>query len=72
MAFDRLSVLIIRIHHTEEAAVEGREAAALQPRLPVLHLQLAVLEEALGALLVEVGEGTRRFLPHQSFKLYAP
>jgi hypothetical protein len=72
MAFDRLSVLIIRIHHTGEAAAEGQEAPALQARLPVLHTQLTVLEEALDALLAEICEGKRRFLPHQSLKLYAP
>ena len=72
MAFDRLSVLIIRIHRTAEAAAEGPEALVLEARLPVLHTQLAVLEEALDALLAEICEGTRRFLPHQSLKLYAP
>jgi hypothetical protein len=72
MAFDRLSVLIIRTHHTAAAAAEGQEPAALRARLPVLHHQLAVLEEALDALLVEICEGSRRFLPHQSLKLNTP
>jgi Protein of unknown function (DUF4254) len=72
MAFDLLSVLIIRIHHTAEAAAESGAAPVLKARLPVLHTQLAVLEEALDALLAEICEGTRRFLPHQSLKLYAP
>jgi hypothetical protein len=72
MAFDRLSVLVIRIQHTAEAAAEGQQAPELQARLPVLHRQLSVLEEALDALLVEICEGSRRFLPHQSMKLYAP
>jgi Protein of unknown function (DUF4254) len=71
MAFDRLSVLIIRIHHTEAAAA-GDEDPALEARLPLLRTQLTVLEEALGALLRDVGAGTRRFQPHQSLKLYAP
>ena len=70
MAFDRLSVLVLRIHHTEAAASAGGEPAGLAARLPILRTQLAVLEEAIGALLDEVRAGTRRFLPHQSLKLY--
>ena len=64
MAFDRLSVLVIRIHHTEEDA--DRHAA----RLPVLHRQLADLQHAIDGLLDDVREGTRRFVPYQSLKLY--
>ena len=72
MAFDRLSVLVIRIHHTEAAALRGHDAAGLRARLPVLETQLTVLEEALDALLRDIQAGTRRFLPHQSLKLYTP
>jgi hypothetical protein len=64
MAFDRLSVLVIRIHHTEGAA--GRYAA----RLPVLYRQLADLQQAIDGLIDEVLGGTRRFVPYQSLKLY--
>jgi Protein of unknown function (DUF4254) len=64
MAFDRLSVLVIRIHHTEGDA--DRYAA----RLPVLHLQLADLQQAIDALMDDVRDGTRRFVPYQSLKLY--
>jgi hypothetical protein len=72
MVFDRLSVLVIRIHHTEVAAVaESSDATEYQTRLPVLHDQLAVLEAALAALLREIREGTTRFVPYQSLKLYA-
>lgn len=73
MVLDRLSVLVIRIHHTELAA--GPEPSDSDPygaRLPVLYRQLAVLEEALGALLQDVRAGKRRFLPYQHLKLYAP
>jgi hypothetical protein len=70
MAFDRLSVLIIRTHHTEVAARDGRGAPGLEARLPLLRTQLSVLEEAIEALLAEVRAGTRRFLPQQSLKLY--
>ncbi len=72
MAFDRLSVLVIRIHHTAKAAAGDPESSAMEARLPVLDSQLAVLEQALEALLAEVSEGKRRFVPHQSLKLYAP
>jgi hypothetical protein len=72
MAFDRLSVLVIRIHHTEAAAPRGHDATGLRARLPVLETQLAVLEEALDALLSDIRAGTRSFLPHQSLKLYTP
>jgi hypothetical protein len=64
MAFDRLSVLVIRIHHTERDA--GRYAA----RLPVLHRQLADLQQAIDGLIDDVRDGARRFVPYQSLKLY--
>ena len=70
MAFDRLSVLIIRTHHTEVAARDGPAERGLEARLPVLQTQLRVLEEAIEAMLAEIRTGTKRFLPHQSLKLY--
>jgi hypothetical protein len=70
MAFDRLSVLIIRTHHTEDAARDRRGAPGLEARLPLLRTQLRVLEDAIEALLADIRAGTRRFLPHQSLKLY--
>ena len=52
MVFDRLSVLMIRIHHTQLAAGSGRsDADVYAARLPILHQQLALLEEALDAAL---------------------
>jgi Protein of unknown function (DUF4254) len=71
MAFDRLSVLVIRIHHTERAA--GEEASAADryaARLPVLHRQLADLQKAIDRLIEDVRAGTRRFVPYRSLKLY--
>jgi Protein of unknown function (DUF4254) len=71
MAFDRLSVLVIRIHHTERAAGEGTSDAQLYAaRLPVLHRQLADLEQAIDGLIADVRDGTRRFVPYQSLKMY--
>jgi hypothetical protein len=64
MAFDRLSVLVIRIHHTE------RDAGRYEARLPVLYRQLADLQQAIDGLIADVRDGTRRFVPYQSLKLY--
>ena len=71
MALDRLTVLVIRVHHTELAAGEGApDAGVYAARLPVLHRQLADLEQAIDGLVDDVGAGRRRFVPYQSLKLY--
>ena len=70
MAFDRLSVLVIRVHRTELAAGEAPEAGGYAARLPVLHRQLTELAQAIDALVDDVGAGRRRFVPYQSLKLY--
>ena len=71
MAFDRLSVLVIRIHHTERAAGEGASDADLYAaRLPVLYRQLSDLQQAVDGLIEDVRDGTRRFVPYQSLKMY--
>jgi Protein of unknown function (DUF4254) len=70
MAFDRLSVLVIRAHRTELAASEAPEAGGYAARLPVLQRQLADLEQAIDGLVDDVGAGRRRFVPYQSLKLY--
>ena len=71
MAFDRLSVLVIRIHHTERAAGEGASDADLYAaRLPVLYRQLSDLQQAIDGLIEDVRDGTRRFVPYESLKLY--
>ena len=71
MVCDRLSVLVIRVHHTELASHRAApEDTGYLDRLPNLHVQLEVLKEALGVLLEDFREGRRRFVPYRSFKLY--
>ena len=73
MVFDRLSVLVIRISSTEDAATSERDDRDLYAaRLPVLRRQLALLQEALEALFDDVRTGRKRFVPYQSLKLYGP
>lgn len=71
MAYDRLSVLVIRIRHTELAAGEGApDAERYAARLPVLYRQLTDLQHAIDGLIADVRDGTRRFVPYQGLKLY--
>jgi hypothetical protein len=71
MAFDRLSVLLIRIHHTERAAAPGSpDAERFAARLPNLRRQLEVLTTALQALVDDARRGTRSYLPYEHLKLY--
>ncbi len=71
MVFDRLSVLVIRTCFTEEAASSERAGHELYAaRLPVLHHQLALLQEGLEALFEDVRTGRRRFEPYRGLKLY--
>jgi hypothetical protein len=71
MAFDRLSVLVIRIARTA-AAASTYGPSTYADRIPFLQSQLAALSSALDALLRDVGDGTRRFLRYEHFKLYVP
>ena len=71
MAFDRLSVLIIRLHYTEVASSSSAGNLGLyRERLPALREQVASLEAALEQLLRDVREGQRSFLPYRQLKLY--
>jgi len=73
MAYDRLSVLVIRVHFTERAAGTGRpDRDGYEGRLPALYRQLAVAQEALEGLLDDLRVGRKRFVPYESFKLYGP
>jgi hypothetical protein len=62
MVYDRLSVLTIRIHFTEDAGYRSR--------LPVLRDQLTIAVEALEGLFDDIRMGRKRFVPYQSLKLY--
>ena len=73
MVFDRLSVLVIRISSTEDAASSQRDDRDFYAaRLPVLRRQLALLQEALEAFFDDLRTGRKRFVPYQSLKLYGP
>jgi hypothetical protein len=73
MAIDRLSVLVIRLASTEDRVASGAiEARLYTARLPQLRRQLETLEEAIATLLDDLAKGTRRFLAHESLKLYGP
>jgi hypothetical protein len=71
MAIDRLSILVIRLASTEAGAASGTpDARLLSERIPRLRSQLAGLEEAIATLFRDLTNGTRRFLGHESLKLY--
>jgi hypothetical protein len=72
MAFDRLSVLAIRLDQTHRAArMAGNGGGDFGRRLLRLSGQLDELAEAIDALLEDVRAGRRRFVPYEHFKLYA-
>jgi hypothetical protein len=71
MVFDRLSVITIRIHFTENAArADTADRDAYAERLPLLRNHLADVQEALVGLFDDVLTGRKRFVPYQSLKLY--
>ena len=73
MAFDRLSVLAIRLDRTQRAArVAGNDGGDFGRRLLRLSGQLDELAAAIDALLEDVRAGRRRFVPYEHLKLYAP
>ena len=73
MAFDRLSVLVIRLHHTETASLSPTADASLYAeRLPALSEHLSSLEAALERLLQDLRNGERSFVPYRHLKLYGP
>ena len=68
MVLDRLSVLVLRIHHTSRAAWPEDGQSAL--RRGQLDEQLEVLQTALDTLVDDVRSGRRSFLPYRQLKLY--
>ena len=73
MAFDRLSVLAIRLDRTNRAAeMAGNGSGEFGERLVRLSGQLEGLAAAIDALLDDVRAGRRRFIPYEHLKLYAP
>ncbi len=73
LAIDRLSVLVIRLASTEARTASGTADTGLYAeRLPRLRIQLSALEEAIATLFDDLAKGDRRFLAHESLKLYGP
>jgi hypothetical protein len=73
MAFDRLSVLAIRLDRTHRAArLAGNGGGDFDWRLPRLSGHLEELAAAIDALMEDVRAGRRRFVPYEHLKLYAP
>jgi hypothetical protein len=73
MAFDRLSVLAIRLNRTDRAArMAGNDGNDFDWRLQRLRGQLDELTTAIDALLDDVRAGRRRFVPYEHLKFYAP
>ena len=74
MMIDRLSILALKIFHTEE---ETRRASATEEhrqrnreRLTLLREQRTDLAHALDALLDDVTNGRRRFKLYRQMKMY--
>jgi hypothetical protein len=73
MAFDRLSVLAIRLDRTRRAArMAGNGGGDFSWRLRRLRRQIEALATAIDALLEDVRSGRRRFVPYEHLKLYGP
>jgi hypothetical protein len=73
MAFDRLTVLAIRLDRTRRSArMAGNGGGDFGRRLLRLSSQVHELTEAIDALLDDVRAGRRRFVPYEHLKLYAP
>ena len=72
MAFDRMSVLAIRLDRTRRARMAGNGDDDFGRRLLRLSGQLDELAVAIDALLEDVRAGRRRFVPYEHLKLYAP
>jgi hypothetical protein len=73
MAFDRLSVLAIRMDRTVRAATSSSTVSDdLSLRTQRLRTRLDELAAAIDALLDDVRAGRRRFTPYEHLKLYVP
>jgi len=72
MAFDRLTVMAIRLDRTQRAAQLSHRGGDFDLRLMRLSSQLHELTEAIDTLLDDVRAGRRRFVPYEHLKLYGP
>ncbi|WP_304453907.1 DUF4254 domain-containing protein [Nocardiopsis sp. YSL2] len=66
-AVDRLSVTVLRLHHTRQAADSD---PSIRPRVAGIQTQVHDLREALTSLAEEVAAGRRRLPNGARFKLY--
>ncbi|WP_036555783.1 DUF4254 domain-containing protein [Nocardiopsis sp. CNT312] len=64
---DRLSVTVLRLHHTQRAAADD---SSVRPRVAGVREQLHDLREALGLLIEDVAAGRKRIPDGKRFKLY--
>lgn len=73
-ALDRLSILALKIHHTEQEAARADAAPAhrarMEERLALLRSQGDDLRAALRAYLDDLAAGRRRFRRYRQFKMY--
>jgi hypothetical protein len=72
MAFDRLTVLAVRLDRTERAAEAAGNEDNFQLRAERLRGQLRDLTEAIDTLLDDVRAGRRRYVGYEHLKLYGP
>jgi hypothetical protein len=73
MMIDRLSILELKLFHTEEEIARGADEEHVQRnerRLAVLKEQREDLRDALDALWAEVMSGRRRFKLYRQMKMY--
>ncbi|HRF02156.1 MAG TPA: DUF4254 domain-containing protein [Pirellulaceae bacterium] len=73
-AIDRLSILALRLYHLEEQLgrtdVSQEHRDGVLRKIAICRLQQSDLTGALGELLTEIGEGTRRHRTYRQLKMY--
>lgn len=74
MMIDRLSILCLKIYHmnlqVERSDTTSQHRQECREKLAVLNLQRNILAQCLDQLFTDVGQGKRRFIVYQQFKMY--